>query len=256
MNIHTIYVCAVALLCSSEAFQGPSQSSRRRITPNYSHPSPPPTKKGGELGTNDGVPDDDETRIYFDISIADERIGRMVFNLKDSERLLPLHAANLVQLCTGAVRSVDSRCTYIGCQFRHSPQFVERLPQYRWAHTCDGRGRNAVRGGADRISEPERLAECRRPVYGGAYYGLECGGAMGGTDGGGGVVLTVPLVGAYRGSTGFSIVRVGESPREWRERLLLQSAVLGYLEEGMDVLRTMAGQTTGPPVIVACGRIG
>jgi len=56
-------------------------------------------------------------------------------------------------------------------------------------------------------------------MHGGVYYGLrydeEDYDAINSSTAGGenGVVLTVPLVGAYRGSTSFSIVRVGESPR-------------------------------------------
>ena len=64
-----------------------------------------------------------------------------------------------------------------------------------------------------------------------------------------GFFLTVLLVGANRNSNGFSIVRVGESPHEWRERLLLNSAVLGYLESGIETLHKMARQTDAPPLL-------
>jgi hypothetical protein len=64
------------------------------------------------------------------------------------------------------------------------------------------------------------------------------------------VLLTVPS----SLSTKFSIVRVSESPKEWGERLLLNSAVLGYLDlESLDVLRMMARQKVGVPTIVDCG---
>ena len=88
------------------------------------------------------------------------------------------------------------------------------------------------------------------------------------------ILLTVPI----RGSSRFSIVRVSESPREWGERLLLNSAVVGYLDcnadgrfggddsdandaddenspTSLDVLRAMARQRVGPPKIVDCGVI-
>ncbi len=90
------------------------------------------------------------------------------------------------------------------------------------------------------------------------------------------VLLTVPIHGPKSGTSKFSIVRVGESPREWGERLLLNSAVIGYLDctadgrivEGgvgdandservhpMDVLRAMSQQRMGPPTIINCGTI-
>ena len=109
------------------------------------------------------------------------------------------------------------------------------------------------------LLDPQNLKNCQHSIYGGVYYGLEYGVGVGAGVGAEdveneeGVVLTVPLVGAYRGSTSFSIVRVGESPQEWRERLLLQSAVLGVLESGIDVLREMARQTSGPPTVVVSG---
>lgn len=198
--------------------------------------------------------DNSDTKVYFDIAIGDddENIGQLLFNLKESERLLPLHTENFIKLCTGSVRSVDPRCSYVNCSFKHSPQFVETFPQYRWAHQLDGRGKNAVR--ADRISDPDSLQKCTHSMYGGVYYGLEYSGSEE-MEYGGGVVLTLPLVGAYRGSTSFSIVRVGESPPEWRERLLLNSAVIGYLESGLDVLQKMARQTNGAPTVVASGKI-
>ena len=126
-------------------------------------------------------------------------------------------------------------------------------------------------GEADRTDcGPDGLRNCAHSVYGGVYYGLKYRDGEGDEDGSGngddqlgkmgdavgaGVVLSVPLVGAYRGSTSFSIVRVGESPQEWRERLLLNSAVLGYLESGMDVLHQMARQTEGAPTIISSGKI-
>ncbi len=197
---------------------------------------------------------DADTRVFLDIAIGNNgaKLGRMVFNLKQSEQLLPKHTENFLKLCTGSVRSLDSRCSYEKCAFKHSPQFVETFPQYRWAHQLDGRGKNAVR--EDRISDPDNLKQCAHSLYGGVYYGLDYNGSEEMEDGGG-VVLTLPLVGAYRGSTSFSIVRVGESPPEWRERLLLNSAVIGYLESGLDILQKMARQTDGPPTVVESGKI-
>ncbi len=191
-------------------------------------------------------------RIYFDVGMgSDEPVGRLVFNFGGSELLLPLHTENLLKLSTGEMRSLDPRLGYYKCKFKHSPQFVEGFPQYRWAHVLDGRGRNAVGRPTERISDPDSLRACTHSMYGGVYYGLEYDDEIGES----GVVLTVPLVGAYRGSSGFSIVRVGESPQEWRERLLLNSAVLGYLESGIEVLHVMARQTDAPPTILASGKL-
>jgi len=243
MQIILTWCSAFLLRFSPEAFQVPSSHLER--TNQRRHISATEQKDYVENQSED-------TRIFFDIAVCDQELGRIVFNLKDSERILPLHHENLVKLVTGAVRSIDNRCSYVNCSFKHSPQFVETFPQYRWAHTLQGRGKNAVR--EDRISDPQHLKNCQHSVYGGVYYGLEYGAAED-FENGEGVVLTVPLVGAYRGSTSFSIVRVGESPQEWRERLLIESAVLGVLESGIDVLREMARQTSGPPTVVASGMV-
>jgi len=221
------------------------------------------SQSGDQIEQPSGVEDDssstEPTRIYFDIAIGGnsndtETIGRLVFNLIYSERMLPLHAENLIKLATGELRSLDPRCSYLKCQFKHAPQFVETFPQYRWAHVLDGRGRNAVGRPTERIQDIDSMKACAHSVYGGVYYGLDYNEDLVNASEEG-VVLTVPLVGAYRGSTSFSVVRVGESPREWRERLLLSSAVLGFLESGIQVLRELARQTSGPPIIVASGKL-
>ena len=208
-----------------------------------------------DLQTHEEDDDDDRkepTRVYFDISIANEDIGRLVFNLGPRDTfLLPKHTENLIKLCAEDLKPIDPKCTYVKCSFKHSPQFVETMPQYRWAHVLDGKGRNALGKAGDRITDPEGMRICTHRCYGGVYYGLKYDDTMGEE----GVVLTVPLVGAYRGSTSFSIVRVGESPQEWGEKLLLNSAVLGWLESGIDVLHMMARQTRAPPIVMATGKI-
>ena len=82
------------------------------------------------------------------------------------------------------------------------------------------------------------------------------------------ILLTVPIHGPGAGSSKFAIVRVSESPREWGERLLLNSAVVGFLDcnadggfgddtndgrDSLDVLRAMAKQKIGVPTILGCG---
>lgn len=200
--------------------------------------------------------DEGPIRIYFDISINNEEIGRLIFNLGSKQNyLLPQYCENIVKLCTEDLKPIDPKCSYIKCVFKHSPQFVETMPQYRWAHVLDGRGRNAIGRATDRIIfDTGKMKSCTHYCYGGVYYGLKYDDDMK-MLGEAGVVLTVPLVGAYRGSTSFSIVRVGESPQEWREKLLLNSAVIGWLESGIDVLRVMARQTSGPPMIYASGKL-
>jgi hypothetical protein len=65
---------------------------------------------------------------------------------------------------------------------------------------------------------------------------------------------SVPVAGPGRGSSKFSIVRVGESPQEWRELLLLNSGAVGRLDpSSLEVLQTMARQRMGPPKVVGSG---
>lgn len=205
---------------------------------------------------------DGSVRIYFDIAVEDEGIGRLVFVIPD-QNLLPLHIENILKLCTQARSSIDPRCKYIGCEFQHSPQFVEGFAQYRWSHTLKGRGRNAVGVSDGRISDPDNMRKCTHSIYGGQYYGLnyakDIPREMGGDDNNNAavdtrVVLSVPLVGPGRGSTDIAIIRVGESPPEWKERLLLNSAVLGWMDpSSMDTLKAMARQTRGPPKVIGSG---
>jgi len=193
------------------------------------------------------------TRIFFDISVEEESLGRIVFTIPDPD-ILPLHTENLIKLCSQERRSIDPRCCYVKCNFSFSPQFIEGFPQYRWAHFLGGRGRNAVGRPEEKISDPGSLRKCTHSIYGGAYYGLSYDEIPGNEESA--VVLTVPLAGPARGSTGLSIVRVGASPQEWRERLLLNSAVLGWMEpESNGVLLAMARQKIGPPTVSDSGII-
>ena len=109
----------------------------------------------------------------------------------------------------------------------------------------DGRGINAIGRGQERIGAP---GEGKVTVQGsGDYYGTPY-------DPKHPVVLTVPLVGPGRGSTSFSIVRVGDSPQEWGERLLINSAVVGFMDEASkEALTQLASQTDGPPTVVDSG---
>lgn len=193
----------------------------------------------------------DTTMIYFDISLENQPLGRLTFTLIQDPKSCPNLRENLIKICTGERKPIDPLCTYVGCSFKHSPQSVEGFPQYRWAHEVVGKKRNAIGRPSERITETD-LRQCSHSIYGGVYYGLNYERIRGPY----GVVLTVPLVGPLRGSSSFSIVRVDESPKEWKERLLLNSAVIGSLESGIETLHTMARQIRAPPMITESGTIG
>eukprot|EP00562_Extubocellulus_spinifer_P006947 CAMPEP_0178518356 /NCGR_PEP_ID=MMETSP0696-20121128/26213_1 /TAXON_ID=265572 /ORGANISM="Extubocellulus spinifer, Strain CCMP396" /LENGTH=290 /DNA_ID=CAMNT_0020148913 /DNA_START=56 /DNA_END=928 /DNA_ORIENTATION=+ len=232
-----------------------------------------PAQDAGTSLSSSSLSDSDNsslTSLYLDVSIpnrdnnakdGDDSPLRLIFHVPTSPALLPLHTENIIKLFSQSQRSIDSRCSYVGCAFRHSPQFVEGFPQYRWAHVLDGRSINAVGRGSDRIEEKDAMSACRVDVVGsGSYYGIRyediptVGDAYDNTGGGRGVALTVPLSGPGRGSTSLSVVRVGDSPQEWGERLLINSAVIGWMDPSCgEALRTMATQTDGPPSVVASG---
>jgi len=125
------------------------------------------------------------------------------------------------------------------------------------------------------------MKECTHKSFGGVYYGQnyqEIVEKLANNDDGQDVVaimLTVPIQGPGAGTSKFSIVRVSESPQEWGERLLLNCAVIGWLDCGadgtygggtadndsekdnvpasLDVLHAMAQQRYGPPKIIHSG---
>jgi hypothetical protein len=199
--------------------------------------------------------------IYFDMQVAGTPIGRLVFHLTNPSPL-PFHTENLIQLAKGSRRSIDPMAHYVGCEFDHSPAFVEEAGgmgnngRYKWGHQLKGRGRNAVGLPNGLIVDPEnQLLSTHSVSFGGQYYGDKYVNDGDDTDDNDpGVVLTVPIVGPGRGSSKFSVVRVGESPKEWRERLLLNLGVVGKMDpSSLDVLHAMARQRRGPPTVVACG---
>ena len=86
----------------------------------------------------------------------------------DNPGLIPLHAENLIKLSAGEKRFIDSRCSHIGCKFKHSSQFVKGLAQHRWAHVLDERGFNAVDTSNERIKEdPQTMRSCTHSICGG-----------------------------------------------------------------------------------------
>lgn len=236
-------------------------------------------------------------KIYFDIGVKTQpnnqrsstilNVGRLWFNLTPTNHphYLPLHISNLCSLAASKRKAIDPKATYVGCTFQFSPATIEDGSfRYRWGHQCDGNGRNGIQASLadgqvtdwdEPFSDPERVKECTHDCFGGSYYGwrydeiLELLFSTG--EGGDDVavtLLTVPIHGPGAGTSKFSIVRVSESPREWGERLLSNSAVVGFLDcsadggfgddtndgrSSLDVLRAMAQQKLGVPTIVGCG---
>lgn len=207
------------------------------------------------LGKANGDDDDDPRMlsadsIYFDIEISNQSVGRLIFHLTNPSSL-PKHAENIIQLAKGSRRGIDPKAHYVGCEFDFSPATIEDgMGRYRWGHQLRGRGRNAVGRADEPVSDPQSQAECCHSTFGGQYYG----DVYNEIEDDPGVMLTVPVVGPGYGSTKFSIVRVGESPKEWGENLLINSGVIGRLDvSSLEVLHTMARQRVGPPTIVSSG---
>ena len=181
-------------------------------------------------------------RLWLDLAIAGAPAGSMVFELGAAE-MLPRSVANVEALAAGACTSLDSRLSYVGCAFMHGPSYIAG-PQYRWAHVLKGRGKPAISPARD---EPAALAACKRSFYGGTYYGMRIEDSPTAQT-----FLTVPVTGPGAATSRLAIVRVGESPPAWRERLLLSSAVIGALVEGDEVVDAMS-RAASAPVVASAG---
>ncbi|KAL3790403.1 hypothetical protein HJC23_013575 [Cyclotella cryptica] len=241
---------------------------------NESRRNQPPSSSSLHTTVNDNTvsPDDTSsttspTKVYFDIAINTTPLGRLTFLLTPPSHPshLPLHTANFLSLASSQRRSIDPKATYRGCTFQYSPSTIEDgSMRYRWGHVCEGYGRSGLASAKSGEVGSDRLQECKHNVFGGMYYGMAYQEVLRRIQSEWGddddvekeaVLMTVP-----NGiSSKFSIVRVSESPKEWGERLLINSVVLGYLDCGdgssLDVLRGMARQRVGPPKIVDCGVI-
>jgi hypothetical protein len=190
--------------------------------------------------------------VYFDIEVAGNEAGRLIFHLTNPSPL-PLHAENVIQLAKGSRRGIDPKAHYVGCEFDYSPASIEDgMGRYRWGHQLKGRGRNGIGRSDQLIVDPDNKLKSTHTCFGGQYYGI----MYEEVEGDPGVVLTVPVDGPGRGSSKFSIVRVGESPREWGDRLLMNAGVIGRLDHScLEVLHIMARQRIGPPTVVAAGAL-
>jgi len=231
----SLLLTVLLLLSSASCFVQREVSAQRRHSPRFASDTP-----------SDIISADS---IYFDIEVAGTPLGRLIFSLSNPSPL-PLHTENLIKLAKGSNRGIDPKAHYVGCEFDYTQDYIEDgMGRYRWGHVCKGRGRNAV-GRADQpLSDPENQSRNTHSCFGGQYYGDEY--VAGEYPG---VLLTVPVVGPGYGSSRFAIVRVSESPREWGDRLLLNSGVVGRLqEESLETLHAMARQRNGPPTIVAAG---
>ena len=195
--------------------------------------------------------------IYFDISITDIEIGRLVFHLENPSPL-PRHTSNLIELCKGSRRGIDPKAHYVGCEFDFSPATIEDgMGRYRWGHPLKGRGRNAIGRADEAINDPENQLKHTHSCFGGQYYGIPYDPKELAETGDPGVFLTVPVLGPGHGTSKFSIVRVGESPQEWGDRLLMNSGVVGRMDpSSLEVLHMMARQRSGPPKVIASGVLG
>lgn len=185
-------------------------------------------------------------RVYFDVSAGGEALGRLTVRLLPE--ILPRAVENVRLLATGEQRSIDERLTYRGCAFDHSPAYVAG-PQYKWAHILRGRGRNCVK---DPLFDSRALlAGSMIKTYGGIYYGPR--DVFG--DGQVRTVVTIPVTGPSRGSSSISFVRVVDSPPAWRETLLLNSCVVGVLEEDGEAVLERIARSRVPPVVEECGEL-
>lgn len=195
--------------------------------------------------------------IYLDIGVAasrgndDVELGRLTFDLVNPSPL-PLHTENVIQLCREARISIDFRATYRKCAFEYAPSSVQNSGRYGWSHILRGNGRNAVGPAKGVIHDPTNQLTATHRIFGGQYYGANLNDMA--NDDTPVVALAVGITGPGRGSSRISMIRVSESPPEWRERLLLNTGVIGTLRmESMDTLNAMARCTGGPPMVRACG---
>ena len=182
-------------------------------------------------------------RIFFDLTSAGAPLGRVTFELAPPT-LLPMFTSNLATLATTS----DSTLSYAGCAFDFDASCVLGS-DYAYVHRLAGRGENA-RGlpPSAAADSPAKLLASQRLGFGGAYYGLEVEDG----DPRARVVLTVPAQGARAGRSELSIVRVADSPEGLRQKLLLNSAVIGLLVDGEGVVEALPG-VSEPPVVDACG---
>jgi len=143
-------------------------------------------------------------RLFLEVEQDGSSLGRLNFVIPKPDLVQP---------------AILNQNFFQGCSF--TPTSPETVPQYKWAH---------VLRAPSRLVATNTLA--KYSTFGGEYYGLPYNEEA--------TVLTVPLTGPNRYHA-LSIVRVQESPPEWKERLLLQTAVVGWMErDSQTVLQQLA----------------
>lgn len=135
--------------------------------------------------------------IYFDIQVAGEDIGKLIFHLANPSPL-PYHAENIIQLAKGSRRGIDPKAHYVGCTFDYSPTTIEESNalggRYRWCHQLRGRGRNAIGRAEELIVDVENQRRYTHFCFGGQYYGVRYNNQDNDEeDEDPGILLTVPI---------------------------------------------------------------
>lgn len=194
-------------------------------------------------------------RLYLDVSCGQSAPkGRVLLHLDEAATVqLPRATENMRLLFTGERSPINPSLTYANCAFVHTPASMEASAQYRWAHVLRGPKVAALPGGS--LDSPAHLSACAHDLNfpgGGRYYGACVDPNSDPAEGG--TVVAVPVAGPGAGKSRLVIIRVAESPATWRERLLINLAVLGHVagSESQAMVRAMA-QSREAPVVCACG---
>ena len=258
-RIILVVVCGIRISSAFQLSNSSASSSFVRLLPSRRRPRFALNSKGSIGDCADSKVTKDHTNVYFDIAVEGKDIGRLLFHLipSSNKNYLPIHASNFLSLVSSSRTAINPKATYKGCQFLYSPSSIEDgSMRYRWGHVCDG---PTIQQREDSKDANLTLLRCKQSCYGGTYYGTPYAEILDliseqtsimQSDENEAVLLTVPTAVSAR----FSVVRVSESPKEWGERLLLNTAVLGYLDsESLDTLRVMARQRFGVPTITGCG---
>jgi len=124
------------------------------VARSLSDPSPPgllqmQMQRGDEVrGEDDGCGNEAEIRaegdenggepsplrLFFDIDVGGEMAGRLVFKMGSS---MPKTVENVRQLATGERASIDTMCSYKGCQFEYNREIRQTI-SYRSMHIVPG----------------------------------------------------------------------------------------------------------------------
>jgi hypothetical protein len=73
-------------------------------------------------------------RLFFDVDVGGDKAGRLVFKMGSS---MPKTVENVRQLATGERASIDTMCSYKGCQFEYNREIRQTI-SYRSMHIVPG----------------------------------------------------------------------------------------------------------------------